>query len=303
MVWEEERAHSLIRLMNLNYDSPRELRAFLEENGLGMRKKFGQNFLIKSDIRKKLVDALEIEKGSHVWEIGSGLGSMTAELLERGARVTAFEIDPGFARVLRELFGAHDRFTLIEGDIFDTWQKAEAAPFLLGNLPYNIGASLLAEFIEKGKFFKRMVVTVQNEVALRAAAKPLSADYSSFSVLCASAYQVHPLMLIKGPSFYPVPRVDSRGLRFDLRTDIDPASYPVLFYPLLRGLFSSRRKMIKNNLQSFVSSGIMNWGSSAEPLVRLALEECGLKGDERAETLGVDTFKALAEALERNNRN
>jgi 16S rRNA (adenine1518-N6/adenine1519-N6)-dimethyltransferase len=287
--------------VTVNYDSPRELKAFLEEKGLGMRKKFGQNFLINRDARKKLVDALEIEKGEKVWEIGPGLGAMTAELLERGARVTAFEIDTGFAAILRELFGADDRFTLIEGDVLAAWRSAEGAPYLLGNLPYNIGASLLADLIEGRRFFKRMVVTVQNEVALRAAAKPLSADYSSFSVLCASAYTVHPLMRIKGPSFYPVPRVDSRGLCFDLRTDIDPALYPALFYPLLRGLFSSRRKMIKNNLISFVSSGILKMrvptGISAEDLIRPVLEQCGLEGDERAETLGVDTFRNLAEAL------
>jgi 16S rRNA (adenine1518-N6/adenine1519-N6)-dimethyltransferase len=143
-----------------------------------------------------------------------------------------------------------------------------------------------------------MVITVQKEVARRAAALPGSADYSSFSVLCASAYTVTPLMIIRGSSFYPAPRVDSRGLRLDLKTGPDFPSYPALFYPLVRGLFSSRRKMIKNNLQSFVSSRIIREGESAEDLTREILETCGLRGDERAEILDIKTFGALANALE-----
>jgi 16S rRNA (adenine1518-N6/adenine1519-N6)-dimethyltransferase len=284
--------------MDINYDSARELRSFLEERQLGMRKKFGQNFLITRDIRNRLVDALGIEKGEAVWEIGPGLGAMTRELLDRGAGVRAFEIDPGFIRVLRELFGGDENFTLIEGDVFKTWPRAGEAPYLLGNLPYNIGAALLADFIEKGRFFKRMVITVQKETARRAAALPGSADYASFSVLCASAYTVTPLMIIRGSSFYPAPRVDSQGLRLDRKTGPGfPAPSP-LFYPLVRGLFSSRRKMIKNNLQSFISSRIIKDGKENEDLARKILETCALRGDERAEELGIAAFGALAKALE-----
>jgi 16S rRNA (adenine1518-N6/adenine1519-N6)-dimethyltransferase len=288
--------------MEINYDSGRELKAFLEKHQLGMRKKFGQNFLINREIRNKLVDALDAGEGEAVWEIGPGLGAMTGELLNRGSRVRAFEIDPGFIRVLRELFGGNENFTLVEGDVLKTWPQEEEAGYLLGNLPYNIGAALLADFIEKGRFFKRMVITVQKEVARRAAARPGSADYSSFSVLCASAYTVTPLMIIRGASFYPAPHVDSQGLRLDLKTGPETPAYPALFYQLVRGLFSSRRKMIKNNLQSFVSSRIMREGERAENLTREILETCGLRGDERAETLDIQTFGALASVLENKRK-
>jgi 16S rRNA (adenine1518-N6/adenine1519-N6)-dimethyltransferase len=284
--------------MGINYDSGRELKAFLSEHQLGMRKKFGQNFLINREIRKKLVDALDLGQGEAVWEIGPGLGAMTRELLDRGGRVRAFEIDPGFSRVLREFFGGNERFTLVEGDVLKTWPNEEKADYLLGNLPYNIGAALLGDFIEQGRYFKRAVITVQKETARRAAALPGSPDYSSFSVLCASVYTVTPLMIIRGASFYPAPHVDSQGLRLDRKTGSEAPSYPALFYPLVRGLFSSRRKMIKNNLQCFVSSRIIKEGEGAEDLTREILETCGLRGDERAETLDIKTFGALAKALE-----
>ena len=241
----------------INYDSPRALRAFLEERGLGMRKKFGQNFLVNPQARAKLLDALDLPPGSPVWEIGPGLGAMTAGLLERGAKVTAFEIDPAFAHALGEFFGSDPAFRLVEGDVLKTWSGADAGGelFLLGNLPYNIAALILADFIERGRFFTRIVVTVQREVARRMAAAPGTVDYSSFTVLCSSVYKVSPLQVIKASSFYPAPRVDSQGVRLDflpVRRDL-----PLHFYPLVRSLFSARRKKLKNTLTNYAASVIM----------------------------------------------
>lgn len=280
--------------MNLNYNSAAELRAFLDGNSLGMRKKYGQNFLINPGVRQDLVSALGADTGDSVWEIGPGLGAMTRLLLDRGLAVRAFEIDPGFARLLRELFAGEENFTLVEGDALKTWPAQPPAPYLLGNLPYNIAAILLAGFIEQGRFFKRVVVTVQREVALRMAAVPGSPDYSSFSVLCASAYRVKPLMLIKSASFYPRPNVDSQGLLLELK-DNAGGIRPSCFYPLLRQLFSSRRKMIKNNLAVFIASR-----SKVPPTAAAAaiLEESAINGSRRAEDLTLKDFTALAKTIE-----
>jgi 16S rRNA (adenine1518-N6/adenine1519-N6)-dimethyltransferase len=302
----------LNNLNPVNYNSGREIRAFLEERGLGARKKFGQNFLINPRVRSALLDAMELRGGEHVWEIGPGLGAMTAGLLERGAWVTAFEIDPAFAGILRGHFAplsngqAPGTFRLVEGDALKTWRKVEALPaeemYLFGNLPYSAAAALLADFIENGRFFKRIVVTVQREVALRMAAAPGSSDYSSFSVLCSSVYKVTPLFIIKGSSFYPAPRVDSQGVRFDLlpvRGDL-----PRLFYPLVRGLFSSRRKTIRNTLTAFAASVIINkpvsQGASctARDAALEALNRASISGDRRPEMLDKDEFAALAAFLE-----
>jgi 16S rRNA (adenine1518-N6/adenine1519-N6)-dimethyltransferase len=287
---------------SINYDSPQALRSYLDENGLGMRKQFGQNFLINGDARRRLLDALEIRSGDRVWEVGPGLGAMTAGLLARGAAVSAFEIDRGFVKALEDFFGHNPRFKVIPGDVLKTWPAVRAGPetggYFLGNLPYNIAAALLADFIEKNCFFTRMVVTVQREVARRMTAKPGSADYSSLSVLCASAYTVRPLMVLKGASFYPAPRVDSQGVLFALRTDIDPAAYPPSFKPLVRGLFAARRKTIKNNLQRFMNSGIINNAEfRIQDLTVEMLEMAGINPNERAENLGIHEFLALAAAL------
>jgi len=277
-----------------NYNSTAELRAFLDEKGLGMRKKFGQNFLTNPAIRKALVDALEARAEESVWEIGAGLGAMTGLLLEKGLRVRAFEIDNGFIGLLKNYFSANDRFTLIEGDVLKTWHAQPSATYLLGNLPYNIAASLLAELIVNGRFFRRMVVTVQREVAARMAAAVDSRNYSSFSVLCASAYHVKPLMVIKSSSFYPRPNVDSQAVLLELRDDAVNRRLPPCFHPLLRGLFSSRRKTIKNNLAAFIASR----GKCSESVLTAILTESGLGGGKRAENLAFEDFAALARIID-----
>jgi 16S rRNA (adenine1518-N6/adenine1519-N6)-dimethyltransferase len=273
----------------INYDSPAALRAFLEERGLAMRKRYGQNFLVKAEARRALVDALGAQAGDAVWEIGPGLGSMTSLLLERGLALSAFEIDTGFIAVLKEEFGALPHFTLIEGDVLKTWKQAAPAPFLLGNLPYTIGAALLGDMIEGGRIFDRMVVTVQKETALRMAAGPGSRDYSSFSVLCSSVYTIRPLLELKGAAFYPVPRVDSSAVVLEKRADVAVDEYPPLFYPLVRALFSSRRKTVKNNLEGFIKGRMR-----AADL----LEKAGISATSRAEELGSEDFLRLARLLE-----
>jgi 16S rRNA (adenine1518-N6/adenine1519-N6)-dimethyltransferase len=293
----------------LDYNSGPALRSYLESRGLSIRKQWGQNFLINPNVRKTLIDALTIDdlniddldindldmdRNNSVWEIGSGLGAMTFELLERGLHVTAFEIDPGFCSILEEFFTGPN-FTLIRGDVLKTWKKTTPAPYLFGNLPYVTAALLMGNLIEGQRLFKRMVITVQKEVALRMTAQPGSKNYSSISVLFASAYSGRILMTLKGPSFYPVPHVDSAAVCFEQLSTTPP---PRLFYPLVRSLFASRRKTISNNLQHFfASSGIIR-GRDYKAITAEVLEKSGLHGSQRAENLPVEAFFRLAAELD-----
>ncbi|MDR2768060.1 MAG: 16S rRNA (adenine(1518)-N(6)/adenine(1519)-N(6))-dimethyltransferase RsmA [Treponema sp.] len=281
------------------YNSGPALRAFLEARGFSFRKKWGQNFLINPSARAAIADKLELSAGDAVWEIGAGLGAMSAELLRRGGIVTAFEVDAGFCSALKTIFAretADKTFRLIPGDALKTWEAAEAAPFLLGNLPYTIAAPLLGNFIEGGRLFRRIVVTVQKEVAWRMTARPGDKNYASISALCASAYKSRIFMNLKGPSFYPPPRVDSASVRFEpLESRRAP---PPVFYPLVRGLFAARRKTLANNLEYFLSrSGILKNGGKLRDAARAALESCRIAGNCRAETLEVSEIIGLAEAL------
>lgn len=279
----------------LDYNSGPALRSYLESKGLSIRKQWSQNFLINPHAREALINALDIEKDNSVWEIGGGLGAMTAELLKKGLKVCAFEIDPGFCAILKELFSGSN-FSLIEGDVLKTWKTAPPCPYLFGNLPYATAALLMGNLIEGQRLFKRMVITVQKEVALRFTAKPGSKDYSSISVLCASVYSSRIIMTLKGRSFYPVPHVDSAAVCFDKL----PGNHlpPPLFYPLLRSLFASRRKTIANNLQQFLAGFDTITGKERKTIAADALEKSALCGGDRAERLPAEAFFTLAAELE-----
>ncbi|MDD7612534.1 MAG: 16S rRNA (adenine(1518)-N(6)/adenine(1519)-N(6))-dimethyltransferase RsmA [Spirochaetales bacterium] len=244
-----------------DYNSPAELKQILDINGFSMQKKFGQNFLINSDARKKLIDTLEVDENTSVWEVGPGLGAMTCEILERNAKLTVFEIDRGFASLVSKYFEEYakkEKFFLVEGDVLKTWknhlEKTQIPDRFFGNLPYNIAATIIADTIENNVRFDRCVFTVQKEVAQRMTAKPGQSDYSSFSVLCQWAYDLQNVIDLSGGNFWPKPNVDSRAVLFTKKADFPSCENPSLFIRMQRALFSSRRKTVRNNLSQFLQN-------------------------------------------------
>ncbi len=275
-------------MWSLNYSSIFSIQKVLEDNGLAMTKKFGQNFLLSEDARERIVQAMELEKGMEVWEVGPGLGAITHLLLKAGAAVTAFEIDHGFASILRSQAFADDDFTLVEGDALKTlFQRPMDADRIVGNLPYNVGSQIIARLIENSYLPPLMVFTLQREVADRMRAKPGDADYSSFSVLTQLDYVNTMPLVIKAGSFFPAPRVDSAVVVMRRRESLLPEEDRKVLLPLVRSLFSQRRKTIRNNLAPTPFSARMDE----------AFSSCGLTGKERAETLSSEKLIELARAF------
>lgn len=275
-----------------DYDSPKALSAYLEARELGMRKRYGQNFLVNPDVRRRVADLAQIDPGSLVWEIGPGLGAMTAEVLARDARTAVFEIDPGFAAALREIYGADGRFRLYEGDFLKTWKGArtEGTPDrILGNLPYNAAAAMVAAILEGGAPPERMVFTVQREAARRMASSPGSKDYASFTVLCRSLCDVRIAFDIGSSSFWPAPRVTSSVILMTPRPGAAAEAGTPGFTRFVRSLFSSRRKTVVNNLRA---------QGRPVPEVVGALRSLGFPEDVRAEALSPDELLAFYRALE-----
>ena len=279
-----------------DYNSPAELKAVLDANGFSMQKKFGQNFLINEDARRRLVDALELTEGMKVWEVGPGLGAMTNTILERGADLTVFEIDRGFASLISGFFEEYSNkgsFRIVEGDVMKTWKgqykQAGQADRFFGNLPYNIAATIIADTIENNVRFDRCVFTVQKEVAQRMCAKPGSSDYSSFSALCQWAYDVKPLLDLAGGNFWPKPNVESRAVVFTKKADFPCCKNPELFIKMQRALFSSRRKTVRNNLSQFLKNN---------DLAVSCLKKAGIDIMKRAEVLTLPELLKLSDVID-----
>lgn len=247
-------------MIHPDYNSAKNLKEILDQNGFSMQKKFGQNFLINPDARKKLIDCLDINENTKVWEIGPGLGAMTSEILERGADLTVFEIDRGFISLISEFFKPYsekNKLRIIEGDVLKNWKKEleRGKPDrLFGNLPYNIAATIIADTIENNIRFDKCLFTVQKEVAQRMCAKAGSEDYSSFSVLCNWAYDIKPVLDLNGNNFWPKPNVDSRAVIMTPKENFPCCKEPEHFCKLQRALFSSRRKNVRNNLTGFIKN-------------------------------------------------
>ena len=282
-----------------NYDSPADLKRLLESEGFAMQKRFSQNFMVNPSARRKIADLVEVSAHESVWEIGAGLGCMTGELLARGARVKAFEVDRGFCSLLRQFFSQKllsGDLEIVEGDVMKTWQeeikKTDASSSrvkVLGNLPYNIASTFIAQTIRSGVTFSRCVFTVQKEVAGRITARVGDKDYSAFSILCQFAYDAKLSLSLAAGSFWPPPRVSSQVVILTRK----PKNYPCsadAFSFVVNSLFASRRKTLLNNARLLPLDGM--------PPADF-LTSCGVKGECRAENLDVSEFARIAAEFER----
>ena len=280
----------------MNPDSPSEIRAVLEERGLALKKRWGQNFLVNRGARERLVTLLDMHANETVWEIGPGLGSMTRLLTEQAARVLAFEVDHGLCRFLSEAFSGVPSFTLVPGDFLETWKAAVSAygppDLLLGNLPYRTASLMIADLIEGGMRPRVVIVTVQRELAQRMASGPGTKTYSSFSVLCQSCFHVTDRGNLQPGSFYPVPEVVSSIVEMRPKADAPDLRTLLVLSALCRSLFSSRRKTIRNNLADIA----VGPGVSVEAL-KTVLAGQGIDLGTRAEQLPPDLFLRLARSL------
>ena len=285
-------------MWNLNYDSPKEIERVLNERGLAMSKKFGQNFLISPEGRKRLIDLMELESGMKVWEIGPGLGAITHMLIQKKVNLTSFEIVHGFASLLTEVaFNDEENFNLIEGDALKTLFKKRLLPLpdrIVGNLPYNVGSVMIGKLIENSYLPPLMVFTLQREVVDRMTSKPGEDDYSSFSVLTQIDYENKLSLKLPKGCFWPQPNVESAVVVMKKRETplVDEELRPI-FIPLIRDLFQQRRKTVRNNLNS------SEYGNMGKEKVEEIISCAGLSGSERAEVLSWEDLVRLAESAKR----
>jgi len=275
-------------MTTIAYDSPTSIKYFLETEGLAMSKRFGQNFLIDRNARERLYASMGTTGSADIWEIGPGIGAVTDILLEKGNKVTAFEIDYGFVRILRSLFGGNPAFSLVEGDFLKTWKSSATSGMpdvIFGNLPYNAALGIIADLLENDWVPEKMVFTVQKEAARRIVSVPGTKDYSAFSVLCSSVCKTKILYDIGAKSFWPQPRVTSSVVLLTPRPDPVAAGDRLGFSRFVRSSFSSRRKTLRNNLNALDRTLTENLDQT---LVRL-----GLPLDVRAEALTPEQLSSV----------
>ena len=235
-----------------------QIQALLADAGSSPRHRFGQNFMIDGNLVRLVADAGQIAAGDVVIEVGPGTGTLTEELLSRGAEVVAVEIDRDLAAMLRARHAQTPRFTLIEGDALAgkheiNRELAERiasargdgrAVKLVANLPYNIASPLVIELLIAGVGL--LAFTVQKEVADRLRGNPDSGDYGPLTVMAQLLAKVEVLRTLPPQAFWPAPKIESALVRMT-RDDQLGADAPAVG-TFVQQLFAARRKTLRKAL-------------------------------------------------------
>jgi 16S rRNA (adenine1518-N6/adenine1519-N6)-dimethyltransferase len=282
---------------------PLEVRRTLKREGLRASHARSQNFLADPDVLQAILDLAEVEPGTRVLEIGSGLGILTGGLLEGGAEVTAIELDAGLARYLRERFAepiAARRLRLIESDALDQeLTTLVQSPYrVVANLPYHITSPILHRLLGSPPAPERLVLMLQAEVAERIAAPPGRMSYLSVFVQYHATVRV--AVRVPPEAFEPAPKVASAVAILEPRGERELApDEEAALWGLVQSGFRERRKMLRNVLARQLHAGP---DGATGPLVGparvdAALEAAGIAGDRRPQTLAVEDWLRLLEAL------
>lgn len=222
------------------------------------KKSLGQHFLTNRHYLGAVADAAQITKGDTVVEIGPGEGTLTAVLLERGAKVVALEKDSRLIELLRDKFKG-EKFEVIEGDALDFVPPKKYK--LVGNIPYYITGALLRKFLSEKNQPNTLVFLMQKEVAERIA----RSKKESILSLSIKAYgDVNYVKTVPRGAFNPPPKVDSAILAVEhiSRKNFTNAAHENKFFELVKKGFSSKRKMLAGNLGKEYSNTLQNVGVS-----------------------------------------
>lgn len=268
-----------------------ELLTLLGELEVHPSRALGQNFLIDANLLDWTVRTAAPCAGEPLLEIGAGTGVLTARLLDAGAQVLAVEIDRRLAAYLRRRFADNPNLRLVEGDACDLDYDTHlgAAPYrCIANLPYAVSSVVIAHLLELRNPPRELFVLLQVEMAERLQAGPGSKAYGALSVLVQLDYQVKILRRVSPAVFFPAPEVGSAYVRFQRRPEPVSPGLRRQVRTLARLGFGQRRKQFRKLLCA----------QFAVTAVTAAFARLGLPADVRAEALPVETFKALAAALE-----
>lgn len=282
----------------------------MEAHDLTAKYSFGQNFLVNDDVVRRILELSGAGGGDGVLEVGPGIGTLTAALLQRAAYVVAVERDGDLPPVLADtLYPWRERFFLVEKDALDL-EAADVAKAvealgnralpskLISNLPYAVAATVVLDYFQRFSSLQSATVMVQREVADRMAASPGSKTYGAYTVKLGLFAQPAGRFAVGPGNFYPPPRVDSAVIRLDRIVvqgpDGAPASPQLLraACTMADAAFANRRKTLANSCKAYFAS---------TPEVQLLLPtifDCAAIDPRlRGEALTQQQFLALGQAL------
>jgi 16S rRNA (adenine1518-N6/adenine1519-N6)-dimethyltransferase len=272
-----------------------DARILLDKYNLRAKKQFGQNFLISDRALRAIADATVASDEDWIVEIGAGLGTLTAQLVERvtAGKVIALEMDPDMIAVLRAELGSVDNLEIEQVDamrydlkMVGRWRGDKIV--VCGNLPYHIASQLMFRVIDAREVVKHCVVMIQKEMADRIVAVPGTKQYGAIGVMLRTYADITTVIKVPAGSFLPPPKIDSTVIKLTpLAQPRTPIADEKHFSKVVHAGFGQRRKTLRNALKAL-------W---PDDQVDAALATTGIDGMRRGETLDIPEFGALAVAL------
>ena len=277
--------------MSIDQIPPLNAEALLKRYHLHAHKGLGQNFLQDPLALESIAAAAEIQQTDTVLEIGPGLGSLTRYLAVSAKAVVAVELDANLIPPLKAVVSPYQNVHIIHGDILKLAPGdliSETNYLVVANIPYYITSAVIRHLLASESKPRKIVLTIQKEVAQRICAKPGDMSLLALSVQVYGAPRI--AAHIPAAAFFPAPKVDSSVLV----VNIYPA--PLIkeelldsFFKLVKAGFSQKRKTLRNSL----SSGLhISPAYAAELLTRANIDP-----QRRAETLNIDEWELLSEIM------
>jgi 16S rRNA (adenine1518-N6/adenine1519-N6)-dimethyltransferase len=275
----------------MNDIPPLNAAALLKRYDLRAHKGLGQNFLEDPLALESIVSAAEIRPSDAVLEIGPGLGSLTRYLSVSALKVVAVELDENLLPPLMTVLTAYQNVHLIHGDILKLSPKdlnLGDGYIVVANIPYYITSAVIRHLLESASRPRRMVLTVQKEVAQRICARPGDMSLLALSV---QVYGEPRLAAhIPAEAFFPVPKVDSAVLCVDIyQSPLIKEGLLETFFKLIKAGFSQKRKTLRNSLSSGLHISPIH---AADLLTRANIDP-----QRRAETLSIEEWEKLSSLI------
>lgn len=240
---------------------------------------------------RRIVRLAELSASDRIIEVGAGFGSLTLALAESAAHVIAIELDRKLLPALGEVLDPVANVTVLAADAMDVdfAQLTAGVPHrLVANLPYNLATPLIANLLQRAPDIVDFVIMVQREAGERLVAGPGSKTYGAVSLLVAYHCQSRVLGKVPSTVFWPVPHVESLLVRLTRRPPPVAVGNDELMR-VVRAAFGQRRKTVRNSLASVLQMPVAD--------VEDALQRAGLLPGARAESLDLEEFAKLTEAL------
>ncbi len=270
------------------------LREVIAMHGLSARKALGQNFLLDLNLTAKIARQAGDLTACDVLEIGPGPGGLTRGLLAQGARrVLAVEKDARCLPALAEIAEAYPgRLEVLNADALEIDPLAHLSPpiRIVANLPYNVGTELLVRWLTPETWppvWDSLTLMFQREVAERIVAQPGTKAYGRLAILAQWRAEARIVMSLPPGAFTPPPKVSSAVVHLTALPEPRYAADPKVLERVVAMAFNQRRKMLRAALKGLA------------PDIEDRLRACGIASTDRAETVGLEAFCALARTFQK----